>query len=97
MFMRLVHRLCHFLIYATLFLSRQLWYKLDRIRNSVIWFALQAFSRFQDDQQILATRCVTGDLLGAKKLTHAAIVVNELHKEVNLPTQDQVSRLADLI
>jgi hypothetical protein len=35
--------------------------------------------------------------LGAKKLTHAAIVVNELHKEVNRPTREQVDKVADVI
>ena len=84
--MRLVHRLCHFLIYAILFLSRQLWYKYDRLRNTICWAVIQVLSRFQDDNEILATRCVTGNLLGQKKLTHAAIIVNELHKEVNLPS-----------
>ena len=97
MFMRLIHRLCHFMIYATLFLSKQVWYKYDRLRNTICWFAIYVLARFQDDQEILAARCVTGNLLGEKKLTHAAVIVNELHKETNLPSQEQISKIVDVI
>lgn len=94
--MRLVHRLCHFVIYAVLFLIRQLKFKLQRLYNSLLWIALLALNRM-DEERTLQNYCVTGALLGSKKLTHATLIVNELHKDVNRPTRDQVDRLADVI
>ena len=96
MFMRLVHRLCHFMIYAFLFILRHFSFKLQRLHNTLTWTALMACNRMQEER-ILASRCVSGRLLGTKKLTHAAIIVNELHKEVDRPTQEQVRKVADLI
>ena len=50
-----------------------------------------------DTERILGQYCVQGRLLGSKKLTHAAVIVNELQKDVNRPTREQVDRLADVI
>ena len=96
MFLRLVHRLCHFMIYAFLFITRHLSFKLQRLNNTLTWSALMVLNLMQEEK-ILASRCVSGRLLGSKKLTHAAIIVNELHKEVDRPTTEQVGRVADLI
>ena len=85
MFLRLVHRLCHFVIYAILFITRHLSFKIQRLNNTLTWAALMAYNLMQEEK-ILANQCVTGRLLGSKKLTHAAIIVNELHKEVDRPT-----------
>lgn len=86
MFMRLVHRLCHFMIYACLFICRMASYKIEKVRNTLKWSIIKACSGLQQDDLILATRCVSGQLLGAKRLNHAALIVNDLHKELNLPT-----------
>ena len=96
MLMRLVHRLCHFVLYAVLFLTKMLSYKLQRMRNTARWACLMAVNRFDEDQ-ILRRNCVTGGLLGSKKLTHAAVIVNELHKSDNRPTRDQVDKLSDVL
>ena len=38
--------------------------------------------------------CVPGQRLGAKKLTHSAVIVNNLNQE---PSFEQMSKLADLV
>ena len=86
MFARLIYRLVHFLIYAVLFLKRKIAYKMQRMRNTFRWNLSLMLSGFAAQETILARTCVTGKLLGAKKLNHVALIVNELHKDVNLPT-----------
>ena len=63
MFSRLVHRLCHFVIYAFLFITRQLSYKLQRLNNTLTWTALMVLNLMKEEE-ILASRCVSGRLLG---------------------------------
>ena len=63
MFSRLVHRLCHFVIYAILFITRQLSFKLQRLNNTLTWYALMVLNLMREEE-ILANRCVSGRLLG---------------------------------
>ena len=44
--MRLVLRLCHFIIYAYLFITRLIGFKMTRMRNSLTWLVLLAQNRF---------------------------------------------------
>ena len=86
MFTRLVHRLMHFLIYAILFITRMAAISLKRMKNTVHWAMLRVTSGMKPADEILAQRCVAGQLLGTKKLNHAAIIVNNLEEDVNLPS-----------
>ena len=97
MFARLVHRLLHFVIYAVLLITRLGSYRVQRAKNSLLWTWLSLTRGFAPAEAIIAERCTHGQLLGSKKLSHAALIVNELHKDVNLPSQEQVARLADVI
>jgi len=94
---RFIHRLLHFVIYALLFLTRQAAFKLQRVRNTLAWLSYQVQSGMQADEVILSRHCVSGQLLGDKKLSHVAVIVNEVHRDLNLPTQAQVAQLVEVV
>lgn len=69
---------------------------LNRARNSFRWLRLKARYGLDEDR-VLRELCATGQLLGKKTLTHAAIVVNSMQRGVDARTLQEVGKVADVI
>ena len=81
--MRVFYRICHFILYAFLFLTKQAKHHIQYYLNTVRWVVLMISYKL-NEEAIMAT-CVTGNRLGAKKLDHTAIIVNNLDNVENNP------------
>ena len=81
--MRVLYRICHFILYAFLFLTKQASHQIHYYMNSLKWL-LMLITYKLDDEAIMQT-CTTGNRLGAKKLGHTAIIINNLNTIENNP------------
>ena len=93
--MRVLYRICHFILYAFLFLTKQAKHHLHYYLNTLRWVILMISFKL-NDEAIMAT-CVTGNRLGAKKLAHTAIIVNNLDDVENNPPVAQMTKLAEVV
>ena len=81
--MRVLYRICHFILYAFLFLTKQASHHIHYNLNSLRWAFLMLAYKL-NDEAIMQT-CTTGNRLGQKKLAHTAIIVNNLDTIENNP------------
>ena len=81
--MRVIYRICHFILYACLFLVKFASLKFQYYLNNARWMFLLAIYKLNEDALMLT--CTTRNRLGEKRLSHTAIVLNNLHLVENNP------------
>ena len=93
--MRVIYRICHFVLYAFLFILKHAAHQMRYYINNLKWAVLLVV--FKLDEEAIMQTCKTGNRLGEKKLTHSAIIINNLETVENNPPVAQMTKLAEVI
>ena len=93
--MRVLYRICHFIVYAILLLVKFIRICCQYYLNKARWALLMVIFKF-NEEEIMQT-CTFGNRLGDKRLSHTAIIVNNLEIIENNPPVAQMTKLAEII